>query len=502
MRIRTDPTRSLRPTGPAVGGLATLFICILAGGCAAPSRFPPPIQTYTMCGQTVWEFDATGDGLIDYRQYENSQGRKQKLGFVTPSNAREQEVDLDEVPGQSCPHFIIALDGVPFEVVQQLYDHGSFRLFHPPARVICGYPAMTDLALADVFHSGRCVAYQALYFDRTANRFSDGDAVYLSGRNSPWERQMAYRCSTWWDALVYLNPQIVFDHELRHIAETFRGAQAAPVLSAYSVGSAGLGTRLGRPGIEAYLRRIDELCERIVYERRGAVKITLLADHGHNLVENRLISFDDVLRAGGYRPAKSLHEPRDVVTVSYGLVTYAELFTSDPAGVAACLLQHPDVEFACYPDNDGVVVRDRDGSAWLTQRDQGYIYEVRESDPLHLLPVIEQLRQAGQVAPDGVIDEAALFAATIDQEYPDPLARLWRAFHGIVENSPDLIVNLRDGACHGWHFFYAMIGKVASTHGSLNRMNSTTFVMTMLGDLPPAMRSADVMPNLERLRGD
>ncbi len=445
-------------------------------------------------------FDADGDGLSDYRQSQNAEGRKQMLTFAPRRGEPERAVNLDEIPGRQCPHFVIALDGVPFEIVDQLYRDGSLRLFYPPARVVCGYPSMTDLALADVFHTERCLAYQALYFDRTANRLSNGNAVYLSGRNSPWARQMAYRSSFWWDTLVYLNPQIVFDHELSRIQAIFRAAQDGCELRAYSVGSAGLGTRLGRPGIEAYLRREDELCERIVYERRGNVKITLLADHGHNLVENRRISFDDTLRAGGYRPARSLRGPRDVVAVSYGLVTYAELFTRDPAGVAACLLQHADVEFACYPADDGIVVCDRSGSAWLTQRGDGYAYVARSGDPLRLTPILDDLRQAGRVSADGVIDDVALFAATLEHEYPNPLARIWRAFHGLVDNPPDLLVNLRDGACHGSRFFHAMIGKVASTHGSLNRMNSTTFVLTMLGDMPPALRSVDILPALEQLR--
>ena len=46
-----------------------------------------------------------------------------------------------------------------------------------------------------------------------------------------------------------------------------------------------------------------------------------------------------------------------------------------------------------------------------------------------------------------------------------------------------------------------MIGEVTSTHGSLNRMSSTTFVMTMLGDLPPVLPARDVLPALKALRG-
>jgi hypothetical protein len=33
-------------------------------------------------------------------------------------------------------------------------------------------------------------------------------------------------------------------------------------------------------------------------------------------------------------------------------------------------------------------------------------------------------------------------------------------------------------------------------------MNSTTFALTMLGELPPALRSADLVPALEALRSE
>ena len=470
-------------------------------GCAPGPRFPAPVETHRTKSDTVRAFDTDGDRRADFWEYQHDDGRVHALAYAeSHTGAPGPRVELDDVDARACPHFLIVLDGVPFDVVDELYRAGSFRLFHPPARVVCPYPAMTDLALADVFHAPRCLAFQALYFDRATNRLSDSTAVYLGGRNSPWVQQMSYRCSFWWDTLVYLCPQPVFDHELRGILRTFRGVSAGEAY-AYSVGTAGLGTRGGRPAIEAYLRSIDQLCERIVYERRGRVRITLTADHGHDLVENRVVSFDRTLSEGGYRPAKSLRAPRDVVTIAYGLVTYAEFHTNDPAGVAACLLRNADVEFACYPAGDQVVVCGRTGQARIGRGAGGFTYDAREGDPLGLVGVLKGLNDKGKVSAAGEIDAAALSAATVNHYYPDPLARIWGAFHGLVHYPPDVIANLRDGACHGSPFFHVMMGKVGSTHGSLNRMNSTTFVLTMLGDLPDVVRSQDVLSALDRLRG-
>ncbi|MEW6198432.1 MAG: hypothetical protein AB1601_07195 [Planctomycetota bacterium] len=480
-----------------IAAVGVLGLGLAAGpGCAPRPGLPAPVSVRPLNGETKLTFDVDGDGHADYWQFRGPDGRVRALAYADDPTGPGPRIELDEIPASACPHFIIALDGVPFEVVADMYRDGHFRLFHPPAKLICGYPSMTDLALAEMFHVGPCVGFEALYFDRQANRLSDGSAVYLSGRNSPWLPQMDYRCSLWWDVKVYLDPQAVFDHELRGIADTLSGVESGRAC-AYSVGTAGLGTRGGRPAIEKYLEAIDRLCEQIVYERRGQVKITLTADHGHNLVPCRRVSFDDTLKAAGYRPASSLRDPQDVVTISYGLVTYAGLHTRDPAGVAACLVKHPDVEFVCHPADDTIIVMDQVGRARVRRTATGFAYDVQTGDPLKLAAIIAELHGAGKVAEDGSIDDAALFVATVEHEYPDPLRRLWEAFHRQALNPPDVIANLRDGACHGSRFFYAMVGTVASTHGSLNRMNSTAFALTMLGELPPALRTKDLLPALE-----
>ncbi|MBN2447889.1 MAG: hypothetical protein JXO22_14245 [Phycisphaerae bacterium] len=475
----------------------TLELAALSG-CAHEPSFPPPMDVRGGQREITFAFDTTGDKRADFWQYQAFAGRKHAIAYADEHGHPGPRIELDEIAAGDVPHYLILLDGVPFELVDELYRAGHFRMFQPPSRVVCCYPAMTDLALADLLHSDRCLAYQSDYYDRAKGRMSDGNDVYLHGLNAPWLAKVDYRCSLMWDILVYLDPRTVFNHEMAGMLRTFRGIDGGTGV-AYSVGSAGLGTRGGRPAIEEYLQTVDRLCEQIVYERHGRVMLTLAADHGHNLVDNPRITFDEVLKAGGYRLRDRLEDDRDVVAIAYGLVTYAELYTRDPSGVADCLLGHADVEFACFPDGDRVVVRDCDGEAYVTQGANGFRYDAAKGDPLKLAPIIEQLRSAGHVSPEGEIDDAALFAATLDHYYPDPLRRVWRAFHGLVDSPPDLIVNLRDGSCYGSAFFNFMVKMMASTHGSLNHMNSTTFVMTTLGELPPALRSEEVLPELEKL---
>ena len=284
-----------------------------------------PLNVRTEDGETVLAMDTDGDKKADFWQFQAIGGRKHAIAYPNGNGEPGERIALDRIDASECPHYVILLDGVPFELVDELYRDGGFRFFYPPARVICGYPGMTDLALSQWLHAGRCRGYQAQDFNRKTNRLDGGSGTYLQASNSPWVEKVDYRCSFWWDGLAYLNPQAVFDHELAGTRRTFRGIDSGEGY-AYFVGTAGLGTRGGREAILKYLRSIDRLCEQIIFERRGHVKLTVSADHGQNLVECHRLSFRESLEACGYRQTKSLRSPQDVVPVAYGLVTYAAFF--------------------------------------------------------------------------------------------------------------------------------------------------------------------------------
>jgi len=485
--------------------LAVALAVLVLGGCRSVRQFPDrPIRVQmTSDGSKVLFFDIDGNRLADYWQREDDSGRKVELCFDGENSVVNEKVLLDEMGDEEVPHFIIALDGVPYQLVRELYGQGCLRLFYPPSRMISSFPAMTDVAFQRVFGGHQPRAYQATYFDRQKNRLIGGNDIYMSGEAADWAKKLDYRCSFKLDAIAYKCPEMVFEHELRGMMEVFRKAESGTKI-AYSVATAGLGTQGGREAILKYLRTIDQLCEQIVYERHGRVKITLLADHGHNMSGRGRISFKQLLAENGYRLTDRLKKPGDVVTIEYGLITYAEFFTDDPAGVGEVLLQDPAVTIACFPekreDPSSIVVQSIDGKAFIRRSADRYSYTVHEGDPLQLSDIIERLREAGKVDETGFIDDRAMFEATVRHIYPDPLRRVWMAFNGLVEKPADLIVCLKDGWVHGSAFFEVMIGGATSTHGSLNQINSTTFAMTMWGPLPEAMRLEDLMVELEELQ--
>ena len=58
------------------------------------------------------------------------------------------------------------------------------------------------------------------------------------------------------------------------------------------------------------------------------------------------------------------------------------------------------------------------------------------------------------------------------------------------------MITTRDGYCAGRRDFEGFI-KMASTHGSLNQVNSATFIMSMTGRVTKPLRSREVLSVIE-----
>lgn len=296
-----------------------LLLGLLTGGCGQMPWFPAqPVQAHS----TRLAFDLDGDGSRDYWQDVGPDGRKTALHYDDDGNGEpDTTVRLDAPPAAGALHVVIILDGVPFELIREMHAEGRFRLFPGPSRLISVFPALTDLALARAFDTGPCLGYEALYYDLERNRLSDGNAVYLSGRNEPWVAKVDYRCGTNWDVLTYLDPSAVWRRGMDKFLRTIEAKQTGRVCL-YTVATAGLGTRGGRQAIRDYLETIDALCEQITHQRRGQVRFTLLADHGHGLTPCTQVDFKPLLRKAGFRMTDSIRGDADVVIPTYGLVTW------------------------------------------------------------------------------------------------------------------------------------------------------------------------------------
>ena len=384
---------------------------------------------------------------------------------------------------------------MPFQCVADRYAAGQFRWFDPPSKVIAPFPSLTEICFTELLHAAPMPAMIDQYYDTKNHEIHNGLLKRAAGFEYPWERYLNYRAPFVDEPFAYLNPVPWYHAELEL---SRRAVDACPDRTSivYLTTASGTICRDGLQGVNEVLDGAARLCLQLLYERRGAIKISMMADHGHNLMLSQNIDVEELLRKSGFHPTERMSRPEDVVIEMNGLVTYAAVRTVQPIGVATALLKDPAINMAMYMQGDDVIVRDAGGQAAIEYRDGKFRYKQISRDVLGYAQVLRNLAAAGKLDADGYATRADWFAATKDVEYPDGPARLWDAFHREVINPPDVMFTTRNGYSAGLSSFARLV-TMKSTHGSLDQINSATFIMTMNGGELPTLQTKDVMHAIE-----
>lgn len=492
MRNQDVKRRPARARFPLAG---CMIVALMAGCIVPPPRMYPadPVLVRSLHdGRLERVYDSDRDGRIDCGERLGPDGVIVSLCYDTTGDGRFDDiVELADILPQERRHLLIILDSVPFSMVEKLWQTGRFRGLHPPVPLISTFPATTDVALNAFLGVGPRPGMEPEYYN--GEWMVSGKIAYWQETKAEWARRMDYFLDGYAHGYAYLWPRPWFGYELARIKGiTDRSRQ--PLTLSYAMGTSALGAGIGRAGHEFALDMMDRYCRTIMFEHRGRVQITLMSDHGHDLIAGQWISLPIELGLMGYRLTGWLESPEDVIIPEFGLVTCAGIHTLQPKRVAEDVVKIEGVELAFYLNEaDEVVVVGREGQARIARSGDRYRYTMDAGDPLELAHVWHSLAEKGLVDADGFVDDEPLFAATATHVFPDPLHRLWHGFHGLIIHTPDVMVSVSDGYYCGLLEFAVAVGE-SSSHGSLTRRSSTGFAMSSAGPLPGALR-------IENLRG-
>lgn len=382
-------------------------------------------------------------------------------------------------------HLVLCLDGVPYEVIRDLWNQGFFHEFHAPSKLISTFPADSELALATVLRAPPVRGYENRYFDRKENRLRGGISVTLR-QDTSYHRLLDYDFPGWLRGPAFVIPGRALRDDLVRLHRSFLRTRARVFIAHLATTDSMLHVRSPEKA-RPYLLMIDALIRELFLTSEGRLEITLFSDHGNTLVPSRRVPLEAFLQAQGYRLADRLGPEKAVVIPRYGLIGAVALYArrEDVPELARRLVHLEGVDLAVYRDGSGVLVEGRRGRARIhfdRERD-AYRYEALEGDPLRLLPLVQRLTREGKIEADGFIRQNELFIATANGPYPDALRRLVRAFDGPVENPADLLLSLDDGYFFGSSTFDRIV-RLQGTHGSLTARSSTGFIMTTTTPLP------------------
>jgi hypothetical protein len=466
-------------------------------GCMAPhERLTFPTSPVREDRSSRW-YDANGNGVADFALLLNEGGRLHALAYDDNEDGTPDRLyrrDVEPAPNPR-PHLIVMLDSIPYQSVEDRFHDGCWPWFDPPVKVIPPFPTMSGLIFTAITHAPPLRGMINRYYNRTQGKTINGIVNRAFGEVNPWHDRLHYRAKYWQNGLSFLKPREWYAAELVRLKRAFDQCPDR-VCVVYVASTSGMLSRFGRAGLDESLDGATQLCLQLLYERQGHLDISILADHGHNLVPGKRIDLKQTLRDAGFHPARRLSDPNDVVVENDGMVNYIGLHTANAPGVAAAVVQREEVELAVYLKQDQVIACAANGSASIEHREGRFRYTPIDGDVLNYRQRIEQWRGERKVDADGFIAADDWFAGTVDHQYPDGPQRLWRAFHGAVVNTPDVMLTLRDGWCTGLGFLELFIS-MQSIHGGLDQINSATFVMTTTGRTHRPLRSDEVLETIE-----
>lgn len=303
----------------------------------------------------------------------NRDGRPDRWEYYRPSHPRQRIVQLDDDfdgraerlmtflgperiadslhpngVSEAGRHLVLCLDGVPYEVIEDLWKQGFFHEFHAPSKLISTFPADSELALAAVLHAPPVRGYENRYFDRKENRLRGGISVTLR-QDVSYHRLLDYDFPGWLRGPAFVAPGRALRDDLMRFRRSFLRTPARVFIAHLSTTDSMLHVR-SLQNVRPYLVMIDALVRELFVAGEGRLEITLFSDHGNTLAPSRRVPLESFLRAHGYRLADRLGREKAVVIPRYGLIGAVALYArrEDVPELARRLVHLEGVDLAVY----------------------------------------------------------------------------------------------------------------------------------------------------------
>lgn len=390
---------------------------------------------------------------------------------ASPAAERTSAVSPDGIPQR----LVLALDGIPYDVFVELQRQGYFTGFHPAARMVSTFPSLSDVSFAAIGGSEPPQGYQQMRFDPTQNKVVGKTMGSLSSQAHPSLGEDSRSYSSLHRIIGYLAPYHVSLREMREIGREVLSSSKETFVAYLETSDAVLHVE-GRRAAEKFLIQLDAFLQDLQAEvraRKGReLFVDIVSDHGSTMVKGQVVQVEQLLRHCGFQRRDRIAHPYDVAYSLAGIIGSVAITTSEEHAeeAARCLAVADGVDLVAIDRGDAVGILTSDGAGEVRLADtapEAYDYRVLRGDPLGLL-------QGMAAVTERRFDQSSLFMQTLDAPRPDPLRRLWRAFHGDVKGPSPILVSLADGREAGNTQLRALAGirGRAGTHGSMTRLAS------------------------------
>lgn len=399
---------------------------------------------------------------------------------------------------------VLALDGVAYRDMKALQEGVTYkdlrgRLLHrqafqqryfPVSRLISTFPSVSDVAWTEILGNRPLPGYQRTYFCQAANVevFQNGITTSME-----YERQMTWQVTGGFlRTLGYIFPRRTFKYEVHELVKNFLNATNQGGTYYAYLRSPDDAQHLSAD-ILAMLCMLDEKLQelRSTYRAREGreLEILVLSDHANNHAgPAKRVEIRTFLKRAGYRPAKSIVGPKDVVLPTAGIESWVEVHNSPgETRRLASLLSHlkgVDILTAQDPDRPNqFIVMNSKGERGLIEWNStkySFRYSTWTGDPINYRPVVEALARKNLLDTQGFATADAWMTETLAHRYPLALERVVRAHTKAALNPATILISLDNAYVHaGWLVKKGSeIVRFGGTHGALDDLNSNGILMS------------------------
>jgi hypothetical protein len=418
---------------------------------------------------------------------------------------------------------VLALDGVPYDVIEQARKHGAFQGWPETRPLIATFPSMTNVSFTAIFSPlgiEPIAGYEIPHFDHDQNKMVGKSPFGASKRAYSWRSVVEKKLvGVWGHTVGYAAPRHKALVELAQVEGKILAANQ-DVLVVYIAATDSLTHFRGYDGILRFLLEFDQRLTALQLEYRKqqgrCLRLVLLSDHGNT--EQKVRPITDLrrrLRQSGFDLGSHLRDANDAVAPTFGLCNYGALYVSTEQAhkAAETVAAHPHVEMAAFVSSEErvTVVAGADSALLGWHRGgegERFSYEPATGDPLALSAVVSRLKTDGALDEDGFASAEDWLVASADADYPDAPKRIIDSLTGAqVRHSASVIFSIEPGYAWGRRAGYIGAslkgGRLEGTHGGLDAGSSKGFFLVNDPAIDPgrAVSATDALSFLATERG-
>ena len=280
--------------------------------CTPATRLPFPTEAVDADGGARY-YDVNGNGRIDFTVRAGPDGRAELLEYDDDEDgACDRRYRISDYDAARVPHLIILLDSIPFEPLARAHAEGRLWCFNAPQKVIPPFPTMSGLIFSQMLGAPPPPGMINRHYDRRRGRIDNRITKRVFGWRYPWQLRLHYHPNYLENGRMFLDPRGWYPVEL---ARSRRTLDESPdlVTVVYLASTSGLLSKYGADSLDEIIDGLQQLALQLLHDRNGAVNISIVSDHGHNLVPPERIELGKALKAGGFRPTSKLPTARDGV---------------------------------------------------------------------------------------------------------------------------------------------------------------------------------------------